>query len=1056
MAKVLIKLFSQPKRVFAILGLLAMLGVYCGLTLPISMYPASSRPTVQMWIPYANLSAETFQQQYGSIIEGRINRVSNEETKVDTIKAEYRDSNAYFTITFNWGVPFDRALKEIETVKASVSGMLPKEIADNIGVWQQNRNSGFFAASLYSDNLSLKELYDKVNPLLRHHLEKVEDAETALLWSPEMYILDIRLLPDKLAQYGLLPRHVRSMVQESLNSFSGAKVNFGTSPQQFIIEAELADEKDLEQLSFRLGDKRVFLKDIAEIQYGKDVNRDRSFKTDGLSSLILFASPKSGANVKKMSEDIMNIIQEKSVSFPKGTQFRIIVDPAEAINKSVANLIKDVFLAAAMAVLVLFIFIGGIKNIGTAVVEIPLSMILSFIVMKQTGMNINLISLGGLALAAGMNVDASIVIMENIFRHRQIWAKAGKACHSFSQRLELVSSAVREVAFPVILSITTTLIVFIPMALTSDLTNAILGDLARAVIYSHAISALVALVVVPIVRILVLKYYSNDTSALMDKPLESLKNGYEKILLKMIKIKGIKLYAIGIPLILAFSVTMILAPNLPKEVIGKPGSDWIYMYVGAQDSSSGRHMENILQENESKARELLGDRVDYTWVQKYNKTGGEMMLKLFHRDDMEEAKQILKDNFPNSRDRYFSVDSWNPAELPLPKEWHFKATVKGTDETEIYNTASKLRVFLKENDFYERTQLDPGSSSVYSYYFIPYKGALAGLKKAGADFSFGDFADISRLTSEPIELGNVRYKNTSTPIKLSLKDRRYNSPDQLESYPIRVGEKVVPIKALGQFKHIKKPTSILYKDQNQIIQVHGTMADDKKRGWESHLTQVEAEVREHLDEIITSPENTIEFEWPQEELKEALGQLKTSLLLSLALIFFILWMQFQSVKQVGIIMMTVPLGLIGVILALTVFNSYLSLNSALGIILLNGITVNNSILLTDVVNSLKAGGLRGSDLIITAVNKRIRPILITSLTTMLGMFPMALGLGDGGKILQPLGIAVTCGLLFATTLTLFVVPLLLYEAEQRPVDVESANRSGVSKLGDESEQVWLN
>lgn len=1056
MAKVLKKLFSHPKRIFAVLGLLTLLGIYCGLTLPISMYPASSRPSVQMYIPYANLSAETFQEKFGSLIEGRINRVSNEETKVDTIEAKYQDSNAFFTITFDWGVPFDRALKEIETVKASVAGMLPKEIADNIGVWQQNRNSGFFAASVYSDNLPLKDLYDKINPLLKHHLEKIEDAETAILWNPEMYILDVRLLPDKLAQYGLLPRHIRTKIQESLSSFSGAKVNFGTSPQQFVIEAELANEKDLEELSFRLGEKRVFLKDIAEIQYGKDINRERSFKTDGLSALVLYAAPKSGANVKKMSEDIMSVVSEKSVDFPEGTKFRIIVDPAEAINKSVANLVKDVFIAATMAVIVLFLFIGGIKNIGTAAIEIPLSMILSFIVMKQTGMNINLISLGGLALAAGMNVDASIVIMENIFRHRKIWAKAGKACHTFNQRLELVTTAVKEVAFPVILSITTTLIVFIPMALTSDLTNAILGDLARAVIYSHAISAVVALVVVPVVRILVLKYYSNDSSAIMDKPLERVKSGYEKILLKLLKIPAIKIYAITIPLLLAVAVSIILVPELPKEVIGKPGSDWIYMYVGAQDSSSGRHMENILQENESKARELLGEMVDYTWVQKYNKTGGEMMLKLFDRDDMEKAKKILKENFPNSRDRYFSVDSWNPAELPLPEERHFKAIVKGSDDKEIYNTASKLQVFLKEKNYYERTQLSPGTSSIFSYYFVPYKGAMEGLRKAGGDFSFADFADISRLTSEPIELGNVRYRNISTPIKLSLKDKRYNNPEKLESFPIRVGERVIPIKALGQFKHIKKPTSVLYKDQSQIIQVFGSVADDKKRGWEAHLEKVETDIRANIDKILTAKENTIEFEWPQQELKDALSQLKTSLMLSLALIFFILWMQFQSVKQVGVIMMTVPLGLVGVILALTVFQSYLSLNSALGIILLNGITVNNSILLTDVVNDLKKRGLRGTDLIITAVNKRLRPIIITSLTTMLGMFPMALGLGDGGKILQPLGIAVTCGLFFATSLTLFVVPILLYEkAGEAEVDFD-AKPDQTQAAFEESSQVWLN
>lgn len=1049
------KLFSHPKRIFAVLALLAVMGIYAGLTLPISMYPATSKPTVQMWIPYANLSSESFKQKYGSFIESRVKKISNEETKIDTIDAYYEESGAYFEITFDWGVKFDSALKEVELVRASVSGMLPKEIADGMGVWQRNRNSGFFAGSLYSDRMPLKELYEAVNPIIAPELDKILDAEQAVVWNPESYVVNVRLMPEKLAQYGLYPRHVQNLVQNAMNSFSGSKVKLGSGNQQFVIEAELNEVSDLSQLSLNTDNKRIYLKDIAEIQYGKDINRERSFKTDGLNSLIIFAKPKSGANVKKMSEDIMNVLKNKSSSFPEGTHFRKIVDPADAINKSVQNLMKDVFLAALMAVLVLFLFIGGIKNIGTAALEIPLSMILSFIIMKQVGMNINLISLGGLALAAGMNVDASIVIMENIFRHRKIWAASGKPCSSFSQRLQLVSEAVSEVAFPVILSIATTLIVFIPMALTSDLTNAILGDLAKAVIFSHAISAVVALVVVPVVRIMVLKYYNDSTSAVMDKPLERVKSLYEKILLKLLSVKNIKPITIITPFLLAGILIATLVPKLPKEVIGKPGSDWVYMYVSAQNSTSGRHMENILQEQESKAVELLGDMVDYTWVERHNRNGGQLMFKLIDRSDMDEAKKILKDNFENSMDTYFNIDDWNPAELPLPPEYHFKAVVKGTSSKEIQNTASKLGTFLKEKDYYERVRYEPGSNSDYFYTFIPYKGAMDSLALSGVQFNIADFADISRLSNEAIELGEVNLNDKSTPVKMSLKDERFSDPANLESYPIRVKNKVIPIKALGRFESVKKPGRILIKNQNEVIEILGTLKDDEKRGWEDKLAMVEAEVTKNLKNIITGTGQTVEFQWPQEELKNALDQLKSSLLMSLGLIFFILWLQFQSVKQVGIIMMTVPLGIIGVVVSLYVFKSYLSLNSALGIILLNGITVNNSILLTDVVNDLKAKGLEGTDLIISAVNKRLRPIVITSLTTMLGMFPMALGLGDGGKILQPLGIAVTCGLFFATAMTLFVVPILLYQKEVRMEDEVEDTQSSPIEYGSQDDAALI-
>ena len=175
---------------------------------------------------------------------------------------------------------------------------------------------------------------------------------------------------------------------------------------------------------------------------------------------------------------------------------------------------------------------------------------------------------------------------------------------------------------------------------------------------------------------------------------------------------------------------------------------------------------------------------------------------------------------------------------------------------------------------------------------------------------------------------------------------------------------------------------------------------------------------------------SIELLPAQQEIIDSLNQIKVSLVISLLLVFLLLWLQFQSFRQVLIIMMTIPLGLIGALPALLIFNSTLSLNSALGILLLNGIAVNNAILFVEVTNQLRKKGLPSREAVLEAGRSRLRPILITSLTTSLGMLPIALGLGDGGKILQPLGLTVTCGLMFSTVTALLVVPLLLFKQEE--------------------------
>jgi HAE1 family hydrophobic/amphiphilic exporter-1 len=1002
-----------------------------------------------MWVPYGTYSAQDFQKKFGDTIESRIRNITNADIKVDKVDAYYETDNAYYEIEFAWNTSFDKAKKEVELVSAGMASILPKEIADRVGVWQRNKNSGFFAASLYSPKMNLRELFNLIEPILKPELELVSDAEKAIIWNPERYIISIRLIPEKMASYGIFPALIKRTVKQTLTSYSGSSVKFGQSLQKFEIDASVKDVHDLSQISIPHNGRILYLKDIAEIDFGRDLHRERNLKTNGVNSLILFAKPKSGANVKKMSEDLLDILKSKKDFLPESIKIKVIVDPASTISKSVVSLIKDVVLAACMAVLVLFLFIGGIKNIGTAVIEIPLSMILSFILMNYAGMNLNLISLGGLALAAGMNVDASIVIMENIFKHRKIWSMQNRSCDTFLERVELVYGAVREVAIPVILSITTTLIVFIPMAFTSDLTNAILGDLARAVIFSHAISGLVAIVVVPSVRVLVLKNYDENTKAPLEKPLRGFENFYEKILLTLLNYKYSKHLAITLPLVILGLVSITLLPKLPKEVIGKPGTDWVYMYINDFSTRSGRHMENIMQEVEDQALTKLEGMVDYTWFEKHNKNGGQIMYKLFDRKDMKEAEDILKETFLNTSDRKYRISTWNPASLPLPKENHFKVKIKGNDE-DIYKTTSRLRAYLKEQNIYDRISTNPNSKQNHAFVFSPYTERWKILNQKGFNLNVKNIADISQLTKEPITLGTLKYNKKSTNVKLSLSDDRFLKPELLKSYPIKVGAKVIPLSALGSFESVRKPGERLVRNQQPLVELTAKLEKNKKN-WESIYRQTKVLINKNIDSLIGDTKASIEVVYPQEELKSSLTQLSKSLLFSLLLIFFILWLQFQSVKQVGIIMMTIPLGIIGVVLSLYAFDSFLSLNSALGIILLNGITVNNSILITDVTNTLRNKGLRGQDLIISASKKRLRPILITSLTTVLGMFPVALGLGDGGKILQPLGIAVTCGLLIATGITIFIVPILLHVKEKNlvivgensvstPIEFESESR----------------
>ena len=1012
---------KNPFRLFVLLILVAGVGIWSGMELPVSLYPQTSKPVVRMSVIYAGLSSEEFIRKYGATIEYQLENIKNTGLKLESVKANYGHTNVDYTVTYDWHIPFAQALKEVQTVAAGAKGFLPRESADSISVWQWNENAGFLALSFYGKRQTLNELYNLLDPILSPGLKNIPDAEEALLWNPESQEVSISLYPEKMVVYGLLPGEIYRSLDAALPSLTGGELRIGQKGAHLQIPTALVSKETLENHVVALQDgKRITLKDIAEVTIGRSEKQSRAFKTDGKESLILFANPKSGANVKRMAEDVLAHVKKNEKLLPEGVEYKVLVDPSEFIRNSIQNLMKDVILAAFLAVLVLFLFIGNFKNVATAALEIPLSMIVAFIVMKATDMNLNLISLGGLALAAGMNVDASVVVMENIFRRQAEWLKNNSGEMNWQERFDIILSAVREVAAPIFLSIATTLIVFIPLAMTTDLTNAILGDLARAVIYSHAVSGFVAIFVVPTIRLVLMKD-ARMKPAPLAPVMRVLENKYLLLMEKGLDFPKLKWVAISLPIILAGLLLWTIVPRLPKEIVGTPDTDWIFMAVTAPQSSAPRQMENILQEVESKAMKVVGTKVAYTFMQMHNKTNGNVMLRLKDKSDMKSTVKTLQELLQNTPDQFFYVDAWNPAELPLPQMNHLELRLTGSKHEDIRQSVSRLKYFLNEQGDYKRINTTPSEPRSKILRFIPHEHLWSQLQ-----LPMMDILDLTVYTQNGKSPGSMMVDGKMTPLTIAFADERYKDPELLGAYPLKMNSKVIPLSALGEFELADVASNIYRQDGREQALITSTLDKNDEDKWEALSVRYEKLVKDNTAQITAGKDVTIEAVRPKKELFAALAQLKNSLLISLILIALVLWLQFQSLRYVSIIMLTIPLGFIGALISLFAFQSTLSLNSALGIILLNGIAVNNAILLVEVYTQLLEKGLSSRDALRETCRSRLRPILITSLTTMLGMLPIAMGWGDGGKILQPLGIVVAFGLFFSTLMALFIVPWVLY------------------------------
>lgn len=1019
-------LYSSPFRVYLCLFALALGGIWAGTKLPISLYPNSSKPTIWANVSYGSMNSSEFLEKYGRRIEGTIEGISTGSLEVENLVSNYGTSGASYTIDFGWGADPKDALREVQNLLNGLSGSWPREARDSLRVNFWSKSSGFIAISFFSEERSLDELYDLLEPLLVPKLAKVQDAEGASLWNPNRKEVRIELNSESMAQLGLFPRNVEEALRNGMAGYFGGSVVVGTKKLSIQVPRELEDLKTLENLLVPTPKGAiVHLSDIAHIDLGPSNDHTRIFKTNGASSLILFANPRTGGNVKRMAEDILTIVEEVKPQLPEDVQFRSLVDPSEFIRQSVSNVIKEVFLAAGLAVLVLFLFIGSFKNTITAAIEIPLSMILAFIMMKLTGMNLNLISLGGLALSAGMNVDASVVVMENIFRH---FEKVSGPLN-YNQRMQVIIRAVKEVMGPVVASTIASLVVFAPLAFTSDLTNAILGDLAKAVVFSHGFSAFVALILVPTIRLHLMKSEKSvqPPKSPINGTLLKLEAGYAKALRVFINSKAVKWVTVALLTGSFVGLLFVVMPKLKKEIIGTPDTDWMILSVSTSGNTNIRQMETMSSVEEARLLEKFGKDISYTFVQIRGANRSTIMARLKNKKDMSTVWKSMESEFQNSPTTYFWVGPWNPAELPLPDPPHMRLLVRGGSTEDRRLMAKDMLDELREKNIFNRQWSDPGVGRGENIEVTPKKELWPLLYASGSRFSPYDISDLARVATEGRSLGDINIDGDTFPVRLNFPQGTVSSMEDLMALPVGVGNKILPFKALSDVKLVQSKPRIYRENGRDIVVI---MAKEKK-GDESKKDASLAAAKKLVANydnkdtsylgLTTKPQ--FYFEDADKDLNGALKQLTGAIAMSILLIFLTLLLQFGSFTHTMIVLLAVPLGIMGVLGSLYIFSSTLSLNSALGIILLNGIAVANSILLVDFIKKLVDEGMVPLEAAVLAGKKRLRPILITSLTTILGMLPIAMGSGEGGKILQPLGIAVSGGLWFSTLLTLFLVPM---------------------------------
>ena len=747
-------------------------------------------------------------------------------------------------------------------------------------------------------------------------------------------------------------------------------------------------------------------------------NSDEVFtKINGNSGVVFSFSKQSDAATATVSENIakkLNSLTQEN----EGLHFTTLMDQGDYIDIIINSVLQNLLMGAVLAIIILYLFLRDIKPTLIVALSIPVSVIFALVLMYFSGVTLNMISLSGLAISVGMLVDNSVVVIENIYRLRNLGVPPVKAA----------LNGAKQVAGAIASSTLTTICVFFPIVFIEGLTRQIFMDMALTITYSLLASLIVALTLVPAMGQRMLRKVKPVKHGMFDKML----GGYEKSIRFVLKHRAVALIA---AVVLLFG-SMFGAVARGFSFMPNMASTELSVTVSLDDSATMDDTidaaQNLLDTlSEYDEFETVGVMTGSTTslmgltgsVSSSDADKGSVMAYAVFKDDKVKnsesiSKEIEAELQSIDGDVVVSGSSSSSSMSAMLGNDGVSIKLYGDDLKTLQNTAKDMAEKLAAVDGIDET--DNGIGATSGEIKVTVDKTKAAKKSLTVAQVYQQIAAAitsettsSTLTNSGKDLDVVVIKDENSDVtKNNIKDIKLTYTDK------EGNEKTTKLSEVAEISDSESMNSITRSDQKRYIKVSGTLKD----GYTN--TDVSNKAKALFDDYKLPDGCSIEYSGSNESTMEAVNQMLLMMLLGVILIYLIMVAQFQSLKSPFIIMFTIPLAFTGGFLGLLITGFDVSVVALLGFVMLCGIIVNNGIVLVDYINNLRLEGKERREAIVEAGKTRMRPILITAITTVLGLSTMALGIGTGSEIMQPIAIVCIGGLLYATIMTLYIVPVI--------------------------------
>lgn len=760
----------------------------------------------------------------------------------------------------------------------------------------------------------------------------------------------------------------------------------------------------------------VKLSDVADVFIADD--SDEVFtKINGNSGVVFSFSKQSDAATATVSENIakkLNSLTQEN----EGLHFTTLMDQGDYIDIIINSVLQNLLMGAVLAIIILYLFLRDIKPTLIVALSIPISVIFALVLMYFSGVTLNMISLSGLAIGVGMLVDNSVVVIENIYRLRNLGVPPVKAA----------LNGAKQVAGAIASSTLTTICVFFPIVFIEGLTRQIFMDMALTITYSLLASLIVALTLVPAMGQRMLRKVKPVKHGMFDKML----GGYEKSIRFVLKHRAI---ALIVAVVLLFG-SMFGAVARGFSFMPNMASTELSVTVSLDDSATMDDTIDVAQNlldtlSEYDEFETVGVMTGSTTslmgltgsVSSSDADKGSVMAYAVFKDDKVKnsesiSKEIEAELQSIDGDVVVSGSSSSSSMSAMLGNDGVSIKLYGDDLKTLQNTAKDMAEKLAAVDGIDET--DNGIGATSGEIKVTVDKTKAAKKSLTVAQVYQQIAAAitsettsSTLTNSGKDLDVVVIKDENSDVtKNNIKDIKLTYTDK------EGNEKTTKLSEVAEISDSESMNSITRSDQKRYIKVSGTLKD----GYTN--TDVSNKAKALFDDYKLPDGCSIEYSGSNESTMEAVNQMLLMMLLGVILIYLIMVAQFQSLKSPFIIMFTIPLAFTGGFLGLLITGFDVSVVALLGFVMLCGIIVNNGIVLVDYINNLRLEGKERREAIVEAGKTRMRPILITAITTVLGLSTMALGIGTGSEIMQPIAIVCIGGLLYATIMTLYIVPVI--------------------------------